>query len=295
MKTPASLSCVTSLLIAGLVAGGAATPQSSSEAHYIESRDAAIKKLKPLYDAGAADDAASKTDDAARADLEGQLRAILGPQDYEGFGSGKLNLDSLYEGDEGFGALDGLRFDSNIGNDGQTAGVNDANGHYIEPKSHIIVTTQSLFARWLRGHQDWWDKGLKNVPQQIGAALKNEGFYTQAISTGAALVKFNDLPITKRAAATFAYAMLAARTQSDVPADADEAYASALANGKVYIAYGSIDPAVEVAACAKLHADDSPRGETAFKRCFIAGASKQPAFTAAAKQAQALLDLALGK
>ena len=81
----------------------------------------------------------------------------------------------------------------------------------------------------------------------------------------------------------------------NIPVDADEAYASALANGKVYIAYGSIDPAVEVAACAKLHADDSPRGEAAFKRCFIARAPKQPAFAAATKQAQALLDLALGK
>ena len=45
------------------------------------------------------------------------------------------------------------------------------------------MTTQTLFARWLHAHKDWWDKGVPNVPQQIGAALKNETFYTQAIST----------------------------------------------------------------------------------------------------------------
>ena len=217
MSIVPSVSLVVSFLIAGLVAAGAAATQSSLEDRYIESRDAAIKKLKPLYDAGTADDAASKADDAARAELEAQLRAILGPLSYPGFGPGKLNLNSLYEGDEDFGGLDGLRFDSNIGNNGQTAGVNDANGHYIEPKSHIIVTTQTLFARWLKAHKDWWDKSVKNVPQQIGAALKDADFYTQAISTGAAAVKFNSLPIAKAAAATFTYAMLAAHTQSEHP------------------------------------------------------------------------------
>ena len=40
---------------------------------------------------------------------------------------------------------------------------------------------------------------MKNVPQQIGAALKDESFYTQAISSGAAVVNFNALPIAKPA------------------------------------------------------------------------------------------------
>jgi hypothetical protein len=43
------------------------------------------------------DDAGTKAEDAARADLEEQLRAILGPLAYKGFGPSKLNLDSLYE------------------------------------------------------------------------------------------------------------------------------------------------------------------------------------------------------
>ena len=223
MKTVAAASCAIGFLVAALVNAGAAPPTSSPEDRYVATRDAAIKKLKPLYDAGKMDDAGTKTEDAARADLEAQLRVILGPLDYAGFGPGKLNLDSLYEGDEGFGTLDGLRFDANVGDTGEPAG-SKPDGTYVEPKAHIIVTTQTMFARWLRAHKDWWDKGVKNVPQQIGAALRDESFYTQAISTGAAVINFNELPVARPASATLAYAMLAGRTQSEIPDAADEVF-----------------------------------------------------------------------
>jgi hypothetical protein len=322
MQAAASASCAIGFLVAGLIIAGAGPAQSSPEDRYVASREAAIKKLKPLYDAGAMDDAGTKAEDAARADLEAQFRAILGPLEYTGFGPGKINLESLYAGDEGFGTLDGLRFDSNIGTTGAPAGGNDADGHYIEPKSHIIVTTQTMFARWLRAHKDWWDKGVKNVPQQIGAALKTDSFYTQAIATGAAVVKFNDLPVAKPAATMLVYGMLAARTQSEIPDAADEVYVAALSNGKVYIGYGSIAPAVKVLACDAIRAgynkksadaDDAFRekritkkaydrlgnlgqqGESAFSRCFTNNAPKQPAFAEAVKQAQALLQTAVGK
>ena len=86
------------------------------------SRDAAIKKFKPLYDAGNIDDAAPKTEDAARADLDAQWHVILRPLSCAGYGPGKLNLDFFYKGDEGFGTLDGLRFHDTIGKNGETAG-----------------------------------------------------------------------------------------------------------------------------------------------------------------------------
>ena len=49
-----------------------------------------------------------------------------------------------------------------------------ADGKYVAPKAHIIVTTQTLFERWLRAHKDWWGKDTKNVPPKISAALRNE-------------------------------------------------------------------------------------------------------------------------
>ena len=203
---------------------------------------------------------------------------------------------------------------------GETARQDGADGKYVEPKAHIIVTTQTLFERWLRAHKDWWGKNIKNVPQQIGAALKDESFYTQAISSGAAVVNFNSLPIAKPAAASFAHAMLAGRTQSEIPDAADEVFVSAIANGKVYIAYGSIDPKVQVPACLAIRtgynkkaeqADDDLRsgkidrkgfdklgdlrqkGEDAYKRCFAQNAPSNPAFAEATRQAERLLSAAL--
>ncbi len=320
MKTTALASYAVAFVIAAASAGAAPTP-SSPEDRYIASREQAIKKLKPIYDAGNVNDAGTKAEEAARADLEAQMRALLGPLDYTGFGPGKLNLDTLSEGDEGFGLLDGLRFDADTGKNGEPAG-GKANGDYVEPRAHIIVTTQTMFTRWLHAHKEWWGKGLKNVPQQSEAALKDESFYTQAISTDAAAVNFGALPIAKPASATFAYAMLAGRTQSEIPDAAEEVFVSALANRRVYIAYGSIEPEVRIPACDTIRADYNKRsekaddafrqnhidkkaydklgnlreqGEVAFKRCFTERAPKQPAFGEAVKQAQALLEKAMGK
>jgi hypothetical protein len=249
------------------------------------------------------------------------MRAIVGPLAYAGFGAGQLNLDTLSEGDEGFGMLDGLRFEATAGKTGEPAGT-DAAGNYVAPKAHIIVTTQTLLVHWLAVHKQWWGKGTANVPQQIGAALKDEDFYTQAISTDSAVVKLSPLPIAKPAAASFATAMLGGRTQDDVPNAADEVFAAAIAGGRIYVAYGTIDPTVKIAACDAIRADYNKRsedasdalregridkkaydrldnlrdqGESAFKRCFTARAAGEGAFAAAVKQAQALLQTALGK
>ena len=304
----------------------ASAAQPSPEDRYIATRDAAIAKLSPLYDAGALDDAATRAEAAAFADLLAQMNAILKEPARTGFGPAKLNIETFYKGDEGFGTLDGLRFDAELGKSGEKAGGNGADGKYVAPRSHIIVTTQTLFERWLLAHKDWWDKGARNVPQRIGSALRDESFYTQAISSGSAVINFNLLPMTKPANATFAYGILAGRTQSEVPDAADEVFVSALADGKVYVAYGSIDPEVRIAECIAIRtaynkrsetADDDLRfnridkkaqdklgdklgnlrqqGEDAFKRCFTRRAPRQPSFAEATRQAQALLMAAMGR
>jgi hypothetical protein len=309
--------CAAAFLAAMLSQAAAAPIKPSPEDRYIASRDAGIKKLQPIFDA---DDAATKAEDAVQADLKAQMSAILGDLKYPGFGPAKLNLDTLYKSDEGFGMLDGLRFDAETGKTGEKAGSNGADGQYVEPRAHIIVTTQTMFERWLHAHKDWWDKGIKNVPQQIGAALKDASFYTQAISTGAAVVNFAALPVAKPGSAILAYAMLAGRTQDAIPDAADEMFVSAIADGRVYVAYGSIEPAVQIPACVAMRADYDRRakeadekfqfkaidkktydklgdlrrqGEDAYKRCFTARASEQPSFVEATKQAQALLALAM--
>jgi hypothetical protein len=136
------------------------------------------------------------------------------------------------------------------------------------------------------------------------------------------VINFNALPIAKPASATFVYGILAGRTQSEIPDAADEVFVSALANGKVYIAYGSIEPKVQIAACIAIRAGYNKRaedgdedfrfkkidkkaydqlgdlrqqGEDAYRRCFTQRAPRQPSFAEATKQAQALLVAALGR
>jgi hypothetical protein len=311
---------IAAVFIVGFANAGAAP--LAPEDKYVATRDAAINKLSPLYDAGALDDAATKAEAAAFAELLAQMSAILKERARKGFGSAKLNIETFYKDDEGFGMLDGLRFDAELGKSGEKAGGNGADGKYVEPRSHIIVTTQTLFERWLLAHKDWWDKGARNVPQRIGSALKDESFYTQAISSGAAVINFNLLPMAKPANATFAYGILAGRTQSEVPDTADEVFVSALADGKVYVAYGSIDPEVKIPECIAIRTDYNKRSETAeddlrfnkidqkaydklgnlrqqgegaFRRCFTRRAPQQPSFAEATRQAQALLAAAMAK
>ena len=322
VRSGSRAACAIVSLVVMLSSAGAAPPKPSPEDRYVATRDAAIEKFSPIYDAGKFDDTAKQAEEAAFADLKTQMSAIVGEPDRKGFGPAKLNIETFYKGDEGFGTLDGLRFDAELGETGEKAGSNGADGKYVEPKAHIIVTTQTMFARWQRAHKDWWDKGAKNVPQQIGSALKDESFYTQAISNGSAVVSFSLLPIAKPDSASFAYAILAARTQDDIPNAADEVIVSTLANGKVYIAEGSIAPKVQIAACTAIRAgynkraeaaDDDFRfkridkkaydklgelrqqGEDAFKRCFAQRAPQQPSFAEATRQAQALLAAAMGK
>jgi len=297
----------------------AATP--SPEDRYIAARDAAIAKVTKLYN-DKKNDEAQKAEEAASADLLAKIKLIVGESTPKGYGPAKINLDAFSEGDMGFGLLDGLRFDSLLGADGEKAHPPGPDGKWVDPGRHIVIATQPLFERWLRGHKEWWGKNNKNVPQQIGAALKDEGFYTQAISTNAAVVNFNTLPISKPAAATTVYAMLAARTQDAVPTEADEVFVSALANGKLYIAYGSIRPKVVVPACVEIKAgydkkadkaaadleanritrkaydklgDIRQQGEDAYKKCFIERAPQQPAFAEATRQAEAMLATAIGQ
>ena len=174
----------------------AASPEDS----YIASRDRYVAKLSQA-DGRKVLESVLKQEESFRADLEKQLRRIVGPIVIQGFPSdGKSNLDALSKGDMGFGLLDGLVYASADG------------------KTRVVVTTDALFAKWLRAHRNWWGSKVANVPQIVDAALKSNAFYTQALNGDAAVSQFAVLPIAKTATATFAFAMLAGRSQDIVPA-----------------------------------------------------------------------------
>lgn len=293
---------VAAVLAAGIISWtSAATPENA----YIAARDAAIAKIKAAADAekrGPMDGYGDKilaAEAQAKAELEKQMRAIIGPVVIQDMTDKvKLNLNTLSEGDEGFGILDGMVYGG------------------LDAKTRVIVTTDSLFRRWLKQHKEWWGKNSNDIPQEPSAAVKANNFYTQAVLTDSAILHFADLPIRKPAGAAFAYAMLASRTQDDVPYKADEIFVAVAQGGKVFIAntkeFGAVGPIAacdairsvlmkrSIAAAQEKELDDKGRAkkseelsgnsDSEFLRCFADNASQQNGFAAATQAAQALLE-----
>ncbi|HZP79197.1 MAG TPA: hypothetical protein VFB45_23880 [Pseudolabrys sp.] len=279
-----------------------ATPAAAatSEDAYIAARDRAIKEINAAADAKPqpAMDKLDAMSNKARADLEQRLRGIVGPVAIKGVdGQGALNLDTLIKGDESFGILDGIVYGP------------------LDGKTRVIVTTRTLLTRWLREHKTWWgDKApMLQVPAQ---AVREEAFYTQAVLTDSAILRFAELPLRKPADADFAFAMLAARTQDQAPDKADEIFVALGRGARVYVASSKeVDPLGPIAACQTIRADlsrkaseaaarkdlsDTQRSELSDKlsaqadrdylSCFAREAPQQKDFTAAVAAAQALME-----
>ncbi len=205
----------------------------------------------------------------------------------------------MYEGDEGFGVLDGLVYGP------------------VDGKTRVLVTTDGLLAHWLKQRMVG-SETRPHLPQDPEAVVvKMDTFYTQAVQTDAAIMRFAELPVRKPAGATFAFAMLDARSQDDAPHKADEVVCIAVAQGgRVYIGYTREFKAVgPIASCDKVRDDLvkksaaaarepglsadardkksealSAKAETEFLSCFAAKAPQQNGFAGAAAAAQALID-----
>jgi hypothetical protein len=276
---------------------------ASAEQTYFAARDRAIARLTALSEAGKLDDAPGKLHDEARRDLAKLLQPIIGRVAIKGFSTdAQSNIDTLVKGDESFGLLDGLVYAS------------------ADDKSHVIVTTSALLDRWLKEHKNWWGPSVANVPQQAAAALKSEPFYTQAVSTDAAFVKFLELPVTKPAKATFAFAMLNGRSQDRPPQKPDEIMAAVVQGTRVFIASAPAGTPVEpIPACEDARRDFEKKsaaardaylaaerkdeklyersvllerdGDAAALRCFAQRAKNEAFYAPLMKQAQELVDL----
>jgi hypothetical protein len=247
------------------------------------------------------DDSAYDEHKRALDDLAAQLRQVIGPIDIKGFaGDGQIHLDTLVASDEDFGRLDGLVYAS------------------ADDKAHVLATTASLFAKWLRAHKDWWDKNP--LPQDVRAALRSDDFYTQALTNGSAVITYAEIPVAKPAQATIAFTMLAARTQSEVPRVPDEMIVFVMQGGKVFVVSAQTGVAAQpIAACDKVRQQFKTRaervrsayakpgskdqalfdastqledeGDRAYRQCFARRAPQERFFAALTKQAQALVDV----
>jgi hypothetical protein len=173
------------LIVFLLIAAPRVWAQSPEEAYVAARVQTGAVLEEKSKSGGSAWDAAY---DQAKSNLAEQLRRVMGPvPSPKGFsGAGTFSPDALCCG-LGEGMLDGLLFQSGSGS--------------------VLVTTESLLRLWLQEHRNWW----KDDPLATDAktALQSSAFYTQAISTDAAVTVFAPLPIRAPAGATLAVAELA--------------------------------------------------------------------------------------
>jgi hypothetical protein len=199
----------------------AQSPEEAPEKAYVAAR---VKMAAVLEEKSKSADAFDTTKpgggawyaahDQAKSNLEAQLRRVMGPvPSPKGFsGAGTFSPDALCCG-LGDGMLDGILFQSGSGS--------------------VLVTTESLLRLWLQEHKNWW----KDDPLATDAktALQSSAFYTQAISTDAAVTIFAPLPIRAPAGATLAVAGLA--TQCNGSCSLPLYIAAAIVKGgRVYVA-----------------------------------------------------------
>lgn len=261
---------------------------------YFAARDAAIAR---------AEAATNPVDAYARETvaLEPLLQTLIGPVLIKGFvGPGRFNKQSNGGFSADFGPLDGLALASPDG------------------KTHLVVTTEGVFRRWLAAYKDWWGAGKPNVPQAPEAALRTGTFYSEAFESNGAYTLYGELPVASPRGS--AIALLAAASAADTPPPApDTIIVGAIVDGRVLIAHAPMRATIApAAACAKAWAAAQPKidaatnaytvsslqnhpqpdtlltlqteAETAFRKCHQAAAQKQKGFADAGAQAQALID-----
>jgi hypothetical protein len=292
------------LLGLALFAGGAVA--ASPEDDYVAARDKDIARIKHLIAANADDKKVQAEQDKMIADLQSRLDAIVGPFAVAGYPTaGKMTLETLSDGDIGFGQLDGMVHSA--GDDGP----------------QVIVTTRGLVDRWLRDRSAEKDAELR-LPANLEAALRDDGFYTFAVSEDAAFGKTAELTIAKPAGADLVVAALGGFAQDIGPNPRQEIVVTLQKGGRVYIAnqvaktaIGKFDACEAIWTAATKTSEElwkayenagskddkllderskaEDNGDKAYRACLVAKTPQQPYYPALVAEAQELADRLAGK
>jgi hypothetical protein len=204
------------LAAAALAFAPAASQAASPEENYVAARNTHIRALAESRRRGVSDKELAAQHGRALADLDRQVRRLVGRTDLKGMaGQGRINLEGLMQGDQDFGMLDGLVYRSK------------------DDKTRVVVTTQNLLKNWLRENRDARHQG-ETMPHGMAPALRWAPFYTRALGGGAAFGSFAELPVGTPDGG-FATALLIARAQDIGPRNPRELVVAAIKGQRVFI------------------------------------------------------------
>ena len=265
---------------------------ASLEEEYFETRDNFIRQFSTPSSPEANYEKVLSKLRKALSKLEKQLQLIIGPVDVAHFPKrGKINLETLEQGDGGFGQVDGLRFDSK--------------------DELLFVTTMGLLNSYLQQH--------KELPTELGKLEKAEEFYSVALYWDEAVTHFAEVPVRTTNDKSFAYAFLGLWAQDIGPFPPKTLFVFFANGDRVFVVstevQSNIDQLAECkdvwdgfkkksdAASAAYQAselkdqkatDDTVRyeeeGFRAYCQCFEQRAKTEPFFKQLTKQAQTLVD-----
>ena len=262
---------------------------ASPEEKYFEARDNFIREFEK---ASGPIDVLDEKDRHALAELEKQLKSIVGPGNVEGFPKeGKVNLETLQKGDLGFGQVDGLRFSSE--------------------QEYLFVTTDNILKKYLAEQSE--------LPKDLTELSKTDEFYTLALSGEAAVTYFAEIPVKSTNGKSYVRAFLGLVAQ-DIGPFIPKAIFVLVTNGNRILAVQSPAAAeiTEIPQCrnewekfAKKKADAhqvyessglknekaldeglqyEQQGFEAYQRCYEREAKNQKFFVPLEKQAQSIVD-----
>jgi hypothetical protein len=262
------------VVLAALLLAPTVALAASLEEAYLATRDRYIAAFKkPAKN----ETALLAQHEKALKDLGQQLKAIVGPFSAPGFAAeGKINLDSLMAGDEGFGMLDGLVY-------GET-----------ESGKSVVVTTDSLLDKWLLSHRDLWSKDNTPIAGAAAVAIKTEDFYARAVNTDSAVAHYAELPVVAPQGAKFAHATLSRMGNGIlVPGKPDRIYLALGQNGRVFIVDEKLaTPVLPIPACDGAGADYTKKAE-ATDQAFMAGGGKNKKLLDAVEELRSQADHAV--
>jgi hypothetical protein len=261
---------------------------ASPEEKYFEARDNFIREFEK---ASGPIDVLDEKDRHALAELEKQLKPIIGPVNVEGFPKqGKINLLTL-ENDYGFGQVDGFRFSAK--------------------QEELFVTTDKILKKYLAGQPD--------LPKDVAELSKTGEFYVRAITAEAAVTYFAEIPVKSVNGKSYVHAFLGLTAQDIGPFIPKDIFVFvANANRILAVQSPAATEITEIPECrnewekfAKKKADAhqvyessglknekaldegvqyEQQGFEAYQRCYEREAKNQKFFAPLEKQAQSIVD-----
>ena len=271
---------------------------ASPEEKYFETRDNFIREFEkastPLDSLAEQDaHAIDEKDEHALAELEKQLKAIVGPVNVEGFPKeGKINLETLQNGDLGFGQVDGLRFSAK--------------------QEYLFVTTDNILKKYLTGQP--------KLPKDLAELSRTGEFYTRAFTAGEAVTYFAEIPVKSANGKSYVRAFLGLTAQDIGPFIPKEIFVFVTKGNRILAVQSPAATEItEIPQCrnewekfAKKKADANElyrssglnnekafdervqqyeqQGFEAYQRCYDREAKNQKFFASLKKQAQSIVD-----